>query len=104
MRSDLSLLAEIDAMCLHLAFPRGGKYAPSVAVMVSIATSSVNGVPIWLGKAVSEWKGRETVIMREMSRSNGESSRRNGKPQDCRRESLLILLSILRKTVPQGRK
>lgn len=44
--------------------------------------------------------------MREMSRSNVESRRilRNGKPQDDRNESLLMLLSVLYKAVSHGRK
>lgn len=50
MCSNLRLLAQIDAMCSHLPFPRGGKYSPSIAGIVSIATSSVNGGPTWLGK------------------------------------------------------
>ena len=47
MCSHLRLLAQIDAMCSHLPFPRGGKYS---AVIVSVATSSVNDIPTWLGK------------------------------------------------------
>lgn len=50
MCSNLRLLVEIDAMCSHLPFPRGGKYSPFIAVIIIIATSSVNDGPTWLGK------------------------------------------------------
>lgn len=44
------LPAQIDAMCSHLPFPRGGECAPSIGALISIATSSVNDAPTWLGK------------------------------------------------------
>lgn len=48
---------------------------------------------------------RETVIMREMSRSNTRGGvLRNGKPQRFRDEALLIPLSILGEAVSHGRK
>ena len=50
MCSNLRILAQIDAMCSQLSFPRSGKYSPSIAVMVSAATSSVNDSMSWLGK------------------------------------------------------
>lgn len=88
-------------------FPRGGKYSPSIAVVAGIATSSVNDSPTVCGWESGLWvERRETVIMRETSRSNVQSRRtlRNGKPQGYRNESLLILLSILSETVSHGRK
>lgn len=44
------------------------------------------------GKVVHGWKGGETVIIREMSRSKSRRILRNGKPQDYRNESLLMPL------------
>lgn len=57
MCSNLRLLAQIDAMCSHLPFPRGGKYLCTAGI-VSIATSSVNDAPTWLGK----WRLSENEV------------------------------------------
>lgn len=107
MCHNLRLLAQIDAMCSHLPFPRGGKYSPSIALRVSIAASSVNDVPPWLGKWYFSGKRRD-----------GGDQERNEPIKRCvqadtaqrkttslfRNESLLIPLSILSKTVSHGRK
>lgn len=50
MCHNLRLLAQIDAMCSHLPFPRRRKYSSFIAVIVSVATSSVNDCPARLGK------------------------------------------------------
>lgn len=44
------ILTQIDAMCSHLPVPSGGKFSPSIVLMESIAASSVNDVPLGLGK------------------------------------------------------
>lgn len=106
MCHNLRLLAQIDAMCSHLPFPRGGKYSPSIALRVSIAASSVN----------DGWESSISVERRERERDGdherNEPIKRRVQADTAQRktaslyrhESLLIPLSILSKTVSHGRK
>lgn len=75
----LQSLAQIDAMCCHLAFPKGGKYSSSIAVTVSIVASSVNDGSTWLGQWYFSGKERDVDHTRNELSPGGYCAMENHK-------------------------